>query len=77
MQGELRSAHPGLQARLLERVDADGRITWMETYAFPAVAGPDGVDAATQKDIAERARPLAPFIDGARHVEAFHANGEC
>jgi len=76
MQGALRSAHPGLQTRLLERIAVDGRITWMETYAFPAAARPAGVDAAIEKDIVERARPLAPFFDGDRHVEAFHACGE-
>ena len=71
MQRDLRLAHAGLQARLLERVDADGRVTWMETYAFAMESRPTGVDNEIEQDIAERARLLAPLIDGARHVEAF------
>ena len=71
MQSALRTAHAGLQARLLRRDNgpADAE-TWMEAYALPSSL--NGVDAALQATIeAAAAAALAVFIDGARHVEAF------
>ena len=71
MQSALRTAHAGLQARLLRRDNgpADAE-TWMETYALPS--SPGGVGAVLQAAIeAAAAAALAVCIDGARHVEAF------
>jgi hypothetical protein len=60
-----------LRARLLVRRQHSGQ-TWMETYA--GSAGSPGIDAAFEALIEARAKDLAPFIDGARHVEAFDAD---
>jgi hypothetical protein len=73
MQHELRTAHPGLSARLLTRRDESGAATWMETYARP----PSGIDATLQDDIDLRATRLPSFIEGSRHVEAFENDGGC
>ena len=77
MQNELRSAHPGLRARLLTRQGAGagagaGAQTWMETYSLGT--GSEGVDAAFEALIETRAASLACLIDGSRHVEAFSAD---
>ena len=71
MQNALRSTRPGLRARLLIRLE-DSAQTWMETYSTSAES--PGIDAAFEALIEVRARDLAPFIDGTRHVEAFDAD---
>ena len=72
MLAELMAAHAHLQARLLHRPQAvDGPQTWMETYATDPVHCPDGITTALQSEIESRAARLAPFIQGARHVEVF------
>jgi hypothetical protein len=74
MQRELRVAHPGLVARLMTRRDgAASTQTWMETYALRNVQG-DDLDASIENAIASQATSLTPFIDGPRHVEAFHSD---
>ena len=74
MQARLRARHPGLLARLLHRPDAqDGVETWMETYAFPADHGGDGVDASLQATIEAEAAAHAALIAGPRHTEVFIA----
>ena len=70
MQNELRSAHPGLRARLLRRENADSQ-TWMETYSL--ATGSTGIDADLEARIEARAASLLRFIDGPRHVESFSA----
>lgn len=66
MQAELCRSHPGLAARrLLRQGDAD--TTLMEIYT----CAPRGVDAALQAQIESAALVLAPFCNGARHIEAF------
>jgi Domain of unknown function (DUF4936) len=75
MQRELRTAHPGLVARLLTRPRADGGATWMETYAFDAKRGSThGIDAQIENEIAHRAKALSSFIDGPRHHELFDSD---
>lgn len=72
MQAALRSDVPGLEARLLTRIDTETSAeTWMESYARPAAAG--GVDEGVQATIAARAACSLAFIDGQRHCEAFEA----
>jgi Domain of unknown function (DUF4936) len=68
MHQALRSAHAGLEARLLRRADErDGDVTWMEIYRLPAGADP----AASRASIATAAQVLAPWLAGERHVEHF------
>jgi len=68
MQGRLADRHPGLEARLLRRVErSDGEITWMESYALPAGADPQLLAQA----IDTAAQTLAPWIVGPRHLEHF------
>lgn len=72
LQADLRTRHPGLQARLLRRPEAaDGLHTWMETYAAPHHK--NGISAALQGEIETAALTLAPLIEGTRHVESFNA----
>lgn len=75
MQQCLSAAHPGLQARLLQRTHsrpADCRpgslqgCTWMETYASPVGIGTE-LEAAI--DAAVACLPLG--LIGERHTEAF------
>jgi hypothetical protein len=74
MQRELRALYPGLEARLLTRDEnADGAPTWMETYALDRARGSRGVGPDIERAIEAQALPLLPFIDGPRHVEAFHS----
>lgn len=73
MQQRLRTAHPGLQTRLLRRADdtAPGCLTWMETYASAAEGG---VGVGLQAQIAaDAAQALGPWLLGPRHTEAFVA----
>lgn len=68
MQAALRSAHPGLDARLLRRPEvAQGRLTFMEVYALP----PAGIDAGLRGQIEAAAEALAPWVHGERHTEVF------
>jgi hypothetical protein len=52
--------------------DDGATATWMETYArIDADPSGAGVDAELAAAIAAAAQPLAPLIDGDRHVEGF------
>ena len=78
MQRELATMHEGLEARLLMRADAaTGDATWMEIYAARRGLVDGGeetvLDDRLEAEIANRALALAPFIEGARHVERFEA----
>lgn len=69
MQSRLRNEVPGLQARLLKRIDAaSGLHTWMETYAST-----DGVGAALGSTIEQRAAAWSDLLEGPRHTEVFEA----
>jgi len=69
----LKAAHPGLQARLLRRVQPEkGQETWMEVYTRKGGITPDlqaAIEAATLE--VPRARK------GARHLEAFEPLDAC
>ena len=70
MQRSLCAEVSGLDARLLVRdADASSMQTWMESYA--RANAPAGVGVDIEAGIEARARPLAAFINGPRHVEAF------
>lgn len=76
MHDRLRRAHPGLQARLLRRMDAlAGEDTWMETYAMPASIGvPEAAGGVTDVLCARIEREAAAWqhlLAGPRHAEAF------
>ena len=74
LQAELRSAHPGLQARWLRRpAEPDAPQTWMEIYAVDPRVAPNGVDAELEQAIAASAAYRLSAIDGPRHVEVFLA----
>jgi hypothetical protein len=69
-QHDAMAAHPGLQARLLQRADApaDGDVTLMEIYRLPAT----GIDAATAHWLRERGDgATAAWRTGPRHEERF------
>jgi hypothetical protein len=69
MQSGLRERHPGLGTALLRRPEVkDGRVTLMEVYAL-AGADLDGPLAGAIE--AWAAAAMAPWTDGARHVETF------
>ena len=81
-QHAMTEAVPGLRARALCRddnasppsgIDANPARTWMEIYATDPDRLPDGVDVGMQALIETKARSLARFIDGGRHIEAFVA----
>ena len=76
MHDRLRRAHPGLQARLLRRMDAlAGEDTWMETYAVPACIGrleaAGGVGDELCARIEHEATTWQHLRAGARHIEVF------
>ena len=74
MQQQLRREIPGLQARLLMRIDASsGQHTWMEIYALPPEAGAGGMTEALGSTIEQRAAAWRDLLDGPRHVEVFVA----
>ncbi|MEY4766200.1 MAG: hypothetical protein RI907_2873 [Pseudomonadota bacterium] len=64
----LRAAWPGLQTRLLHKVDDahPGSATWMEIYEHPS-----GLSSACQAHVKELAQRLPPGLTGVRHVEVF------
>jgi hypothetical protein len=70
-QEDLCTAHPGLQARVVQRADDTGPLaTLMEVYT--RASAPGGVDAAVQADIEARAAAALTGLDaGPRHVEVF------
>jgi hypothetical protein len=69
-QQEVRSARPGLIARVLRRLDVrDDAITLMETYAFESDTGT--VDDALQSAIERGPPALQAWLNGQRHVEPF------
>ena len=76
IQAQLREQYPQLIPRLLRRPEeADGRQTWMETYATDPVRDRDrvGISAELQREIEARACVLMPLLDGPRHTEVFIA----
>jgi hypothetical protein len=74
LQAHLREQHPTLIARLLRRPEeADGRQTWMETYATDPMQDPTGITAELQTAIEAHAQRLLPLLDGPRHTEVFIA----
>jgi hypothetical protein len=74
MQARLRGEIPGLQARLLRRLDASGgHDTWMETYAMEPAVDSGGVSATLGSAIEQRAAAWSNLLDGPRHVEVFGA----
>lgn len=69
MQARLRSEVPGLQARLLKRMESSGgQDTWMETYAISLA---EGVTEALGSTIEQRAAAWRDLLDGQRHIEVF------
>lgn len=74
-QAALCAAHPGLEARLLERVDlAAGQRTWMEIYRRPGAGLDEALAAAIE---ARMAAHCAAAGVGGRHLEAFRALPPC
>lgn len=74
-QAALCAAHPGLEARLLERVDpAAGHRTWMEIYRRPGAGVEEALAAAIE---ARMAAHCAAAGVGGRHLEAFRALPPC
>jgi hypothetical protein len=74
MHDRLRAEFPGLQARLLKRIDASsGSETWMETYAMAPSTCVEGVTETLGATIEQRAAGWSHLLDGPRHVELFAA----
>ena len=72
MQNGLRREFPGLQARLLRRTDqAEGSVTWMETYAMSPSVGAGDVSDALRAAIEKHAAAWRHLCDGPRHTEVF------
>lgn len=68
LQRDLRQDHPGLVARLYVRQEeARPDPTLMETYAHPAGIG----TALRQAIVNATSGELAPWCQGARHLEVF------
>jgi hypothetical protein len=68
LQRELRQHHPGLVTRLyVRRQEVGSEPTLMETYAHPSGIQPALQDAITDASAAA----LAPWCQGARHLEVF------
>ncbi|HET7524856.1 MAG TPA: DUF4936 family protein [Burkholderiaceae bacterium] len=73
LQQRLRSDHPGLAARVLQRSDERGDgVTLMEIYAFDD-GRRRGVASALQAHIEHAAAALAPLLISPRQVERFDA----
>lgn len=71
MQGALRSLHPGLHARLLQRRSPrEEHDTWMEAYELAAHADADRVLASIE---ASAAQALGLWLKSERHSEHFTA----
>ena len=68
----LMQRYPELTVRLLHRAESP-LDTWMETFATDPRRSPDGVSAELQEHIVGEAQRFAGWIEGARHVEVFHA----
>jgi Domain of unknown function (DUF4936) len=65
-QQRWRERVPDLDARLLQRAEGE-RATRMEIYTRPG-----GIDAELQRALVEEGNlALAPWLDGARHLEVF------
>lgn len=74
MHDGLRREFPGVQARLLRRIDQAAAVdTWMETYAMPSAASAGGVSDALRATIEQHAAAWRHLCDGARHTEVFDA----
>ncbi len=71
-QAALRMAHPGLDARLLQRLDEarPGEQTWMEIYRAPGGLPPE-VAAATLAAVLAAVADLPRQRLSERHVERF------
>ncbi len=71
-QTVLMQQFPGLQATLMRRPEPrdDGLITLMETYAVEATLL-ENAQTDWPRIVEVAARPLAPLVQGARHVEEF------
>lgn len=76
-QQRLQQDWPGLNARLLQRLEAPeappGRVTLMETYRFAPqlCATPLDPVAAFEGALARAAQAIQPWLQGPRHVERF------
>lgn len=71
-QQQLRGKHPGLQAALMRRVDADpAQATLMEVYSTGTGAGALPAPALVQEVEVAMAQALQGLLLGARHTEAF------
>jgi len=72
-QQDLRTAHPGLAARVLRRSEerSDG-VTLMEIYAFDDGRN-TGIDSALRAHIEQAAAALTPLLSSPRQTEAFDA----
>lgn len=64
--------YPELTVRLLHRAESP-LDTWMEIFTADARRSPHGVSPELQDRIAVEAERFAPWIQGSRHVEVFHA----
>jgi hypothetical protein len=72
-QDRLRTAHPGLDARVLRRADERSDcVTLMEIYAFDDGRN-TGIDAALHSRIEQAAATLTPLLSSQRKTEAFDA----
>jgi hypothetical protein len=71
-QAVLKQRFPGLQATLMRRPEPrdDGLITLMETYAVEATPL-ENAQTDWPRIVELAARPLAPLVQSARHVEEF------
>ena len=71
-QQQLRERHPGLQARLLSKLDdSAAEATLMEVYALPGGVNPELAKAVVD----EGGRVAAAWCRGTRHIERFQALG--
>ena len=69
-QQQLCRRHPGLQARLLSKLDDSAAVaTLMETYAMPGGLSPE----LTKAVVDEGGRVAAAWCRGSRHIERFQA----
>lgn len=76
-QQRLQQDWPGLNARVLQRLEAPeappGRVTLMEIYRFApnTSAHGGGSDIGFDAALAEAAQAIQPWLQGPRHVERF------
>ncbi len=71
-QRALRQEYPGLQTRLLRRLEnSTAQVTLMETYAFLANGDTPVATTGLLASIERAAAAIAPFLQAARHAEVF------